>query len=41
VMRLVYHPAGHDDELRVALVELQAGRWRTARAKLLWAKAGG
>lgn len=33
-MRLVYHPAGHDDELRVALVELQAGRWRTARELL-------
>ncbi|MFE9597122.1 hypothetical protein [Streptomyces hokutonensis] len=30
-MRLVYHPAGHDDDLRVALVELEAGRWRTAR----------
>ncbi len=34
-MRLVYHPAGHDDDLRVALVELQAGRWRQAR-ELLW-----
>lgn len=34
-MRLVYHPAGHDEELRVTLVELAAGRWRTA-AKLLW-----
>ncbi|MFD4788626.1 hypothetical protein ACFWN1_16525 [Streptomyces sp. NPDC058459] len=34
-MRLVYHPAGHDDELRVALVELQAGRWKTARELLL------
>ncbi|WP_416970602.1 hypothetical protein [Streptomyces sp. 4F14] len=34
-MRLVYHPAGHDDELRVALVELEAGRWRTARELLL------
>ncbi|MET8983424.1 hypothetical protein ABZX85_48485 [Streptomyces sp. NPDC004539] len=29
--RLVYHPAGHDDELRVALVELRAGHWRAAR----------
>ncbi|WP_149829067.1 hypothetical protein [Streptomyces tailanensis] len=27
----VYHPAGHDDDLRVALVELQAGRWKPAR----------
>ena len=34
-MRLVYHPAGHDEELRVALVELEAGRWRTARELLL------
>ncbi|WP_405931559.1 hypothetical protein [Streptomyces sp. NBC_00827] len=34
-MRLVYHPAGHDDDLRVALVELEAGRWRTARELLL------
>ncbi|MGW3493131.1 hypothetical protein [Streptomyces sp. NPDC001020] len=34
-MRLVYHPAGHDDDLRVALVELQAGRWKEAR-ELLW-----
>ncbi|MEU3255741.1 hypothetical protein [Streptomyces sp. NPDC006997] len=34
-MRLVYHPAGHDDDLGVALVELQAGRWRTARQLLL------
>ncbi|WP_369251073.1 hypothetical protein [Streptomyces sp. R41] len=34
-MRLVYHPAGHDEELRVALVELEAGRWRTARQLLL------
>lgn len=34
-MRLVYHPAGHDEELGVALVELQAGRWRTARDLLL------
>lgn len=34
-MRLVYHPAGHDEALRVALVELQAGRWRTARDLLL------
>ncbi|MCX4666477.1 hypothetical protein OG453_07315 [Streptomyces sp. NBC_01381] len=30
-MRPIYHPAGHDDELRDALVELQAGRWRAAR----------
>lgn len=28
---LVYHPAGHDDALRVALVEVQAGHWRAAR----------
>ena len=34
-MGLVYHPAGHDDDLRVALVELQAGRWKPAR-ELLW-----
>ncbi len=34
-MRPVYHPAGHDDALRVALVELEAGRWRTARELLL------
>ncbi|MFE6364088.1 hypothetical protein ACFVP3_29355 [Streptomyces sp. NPDC057806] len=34
-MRLVYHPAGHDDDLRTALVELQAGRWKPAR-ELLW-----
>ncbi|MFD6995057.1 hypothetical protein ACFWA5_01985 [Streptomyces mirabilis] len=34
-MRLVYHPAGHDDDLGVALVELQAGRWRAARELLL------
>ncbi|MDN0193861.1 hypothetical protein [Streptomyces sp. S.PNR 29] len=34
-MRLVYHPAGHDEHLRVALVELQAGRWRTTRELLL------
>ncbi|CDR10406.1 hypothetical protein [Streptomyces iranensis] len=34
-MGLVYHPAGHDDDLRVALVELHAGRWRPAR-ELLW-----
>ncbi|MFD1660156.1 hypothetical protein ACFSL4_18620 [Streptomyces caeni] len=34
-MRLVYHPAGHDDDLGVALIELQAGRWRTARELLL------
>ncbi|QNP71568.1 hypothetical protein IAG44_20470 [Streptomyces roseirectus] len=34
-MRFVYHPAGHDDALRVALVELEAGRWRTARQLLL------
>ncbi|WP_435212014.1 hypothetical protein [Streptomyces sp. bgisy034] len=33
-MRLVYHPAGHDEDLRVAIVEVQAGRWRTA-AELL------
>ncbi|MEH0658380.1 hypothetical protein QA860_11690 [Streptomyces stelliscabiei] len=33
-MRLVYHPAGHDDDLRVALVELQAGRWKSARELL-------
>ncbi|MFK0113841.1 hypothetical protein [Streptomyces sp. NPDC091217] len=33
-MRLVYHPAGRDDDLRVALVELQAGRWRQARELL-------
>jgi hypothetical protein len=33
-MRLVYHPAGHDDDLRVALVELEAGRWKTARELL-------
>ncbi|MFI0141493.1 hypothetical protein [Streptomyces luteogriseus] len=30
-MRPVYHPAGADDDLRVALVELQAGRWKAAR----------
>ncbi|QNP74949.1 hypothetical protein IAG44_39735 [Streptomyces roseirectus] len=29
--RLVYHPAGHDDALRVALVELGAGHWRAMR----------
>ncbi|WP_075737818.1 hypothetical protein [Streptomyces acidiscabies] len=29
--RFVYHPAGHDDALRVALVEVQAGRWRAVR----------
>ncbi|MEU0166793.1 hypothetical protein ABZ214_15205 [Streptomyces iakyrus] len=34
-MRLVYHPAGRDDDLRVALVELKAGHWRTARDLLL------
>jgi len=34
-MRFVYHPAGHDDALRVALVELEAGRWRTARQLLV------
>ncbi|MGX1668585.1 hypothetical protein [Streptomyces sp. NPDC055400] len=34
-MRLVYNPAGHDDDLRVALVELEAGRWKTARDLLL------
>ncbi|WP_416975807.1 hypothetical protein [Streptomyces sp. 4F14] len=28
---LVYHPAGHDDELRMALVEVQAGHWRGMR----------
>ncbi|MEU9473463.1 hypothetical protein AB0D78_44340 [Streptomyces avermitilis] len=33
-MRLVYHPAGHDDDLRVALVELEVGRWRAARELL-------
>lgn len=33
-MRLVYHPAGHDEELRTALVELEAGRWRSARELL-------
>ena len=38
-MRLVYHPAGPDEDLRVALVELQAGRWRTA-AELL-SRTGG
>ncbi|MCZ1007382.1 hypothetical protein O1L68_12155 [Streptomyces lydicus] len=30
-MRPVYHPAGSDDDLRVAMVELRAGRWRAAR----------
>lgn len=30
-MRPVYHPAGADDELRVALEDLQAGRWLSAR----------
>jgi hypothetical protein len=34
-MRLVYHPAGHDDGLRVALVELEAGRWKPTRELLL------
>ncbi|MBE4741435.1 hypothetical protein [Streptomyces caniscabiei] len=34
-MPLVYHPAGHDDALRVALEELEAGRWRTAKKLLL------
>ncbi|MPY38565.1 hypothetical protein FNH04_00890 [Streptomyces phyllanthi] len=34
-MRLVYHPAGHDDDLRVALEELDTGRWRTAGKLLL------
>ncbi|MFF4520456.1 hypothetical protein [Streptomyces bluensis] len=33
-MRFVYDPAGHDDDLRVAVEELEAGRWRTA-GKLL------
>lgn len=30
-MRPVYHPAGTDEALGFALVELQAGRWRPAR----------
>ncbi|MBC2901078.1 hypothetical protein [Streptomyces cupreus] len=34
-MPLVYHPAGHDDDLRVALEELEAGRWRTTGKLLL------
>ncbi|MFE7269391.1 hypothetical protein [Streptomyces sp. NPDC057623] len=34
MIRLVYHPAGHDEDLRVALVELRAGRWKAA-AELL------
>ncbi|WP_416968291.1 hypothetical protein [Streptomyces sp. 4F14] len=29
--QLIYHPAGHDDELRMALVEVQAGHWRGMR----------
>jgi hypothetical protein len=29
--RPVYHPAGHDAELRVALQELRAGRWMAMR----------
>ncbi|MEX3100906.1 hypothetical protein [Streptomyces sp. ST1015] len=29
--RFVYHPAGHDDALRMALVEVQAGHWRAVR----------
>ena len=33
--RLVYHPAGHDEALRVALVELRAGHWRAARDLLV------
>ncbi|MFF7091749.1 hypothetical protein ACFY9A_05035 [Streptomyces rubradiris] len=33
-MRLVYHPAGHDDDLRTTLVELQAGRWKPVRELL-------
>ncbi|MFD9107034.1 hypothetical protein [Streptomyces bottropensis] len=34
-MRPVYHPAGHDDALHVALEDLGVGRWRTARKLLL------
>lgn len=30
-MRPVYHPAGTDESLGMAMVELQAGRWRPAR----------
>ncbi|MEU9111789.1 hypothetical protein AB0D04_08375 [Streptomyces sp. NPDC048483] len=30
-MRPLYNPAGLDDDLRVALVELQAGRWKAAQ----------
>lgn len=30
-MRPVYHPAGTDEALGIALVELQAGRWRPTR----------
>lgn len=30
-MRPVYHPAGTDEALGMAMVELQAGRWRPAR----------
>ncbi|MFG2135567.1 hypothetical protein [Streptomyces sp. NPDC048650] len=30
-MRPVYNPAGLDDDLRTAVVELQAGRWRAAQ----------
>ncbi len=32
---LVYHPAGHDAELRVAVEDLQAGRWMSTRALLV------
>ncbi|MEU4951714.1 hypothetical protein [Streptomyces lavendulae] len=31
MMRPVYHPAGTDEALGIALVELQAGRWRPTR----------
>ncbi|WP_328732816.1 hypothetical protein OHT20_31435 [Streptomyces caniferus] len=41
LMRPVYHPAGGDDDLRVAMVELQAGRWRAARNLLLATSAHG
>lgn len=29
--RPVYHPAGHDDGLRIALQDLRTGRWRSMR----------
>lgn len=40
-MRPVYHPAGCDNDLRLAMVELQAGRWRCAQNLLLTTSSPG